>query len=179
MAQVARRRVWQHRAMAVDHTGVMFTSEDTAEVLSCMEDLATRGDGRGWLNLLPWVEDEDRPPTSPLGRMFSARGPEIPQATWVPRHRRGRSTVQATIGISHPTGRFAVRRLADNGVDVPQAWAVRQDHVRRGLVFELPDSVGAAEVLRFLMAATEVLSGVETDGRWVADIAVQRGSRRG
>ncbi|MCE2531789.1 MAG: hypothetical protein J4F44_04830 [Acidimicrobiia bacterium] len=165
--------------MAVDHTGVMFTSEDTAEVLSCMEDLAVRGDGRGWLNLLPWVEDEDRPPTSPLGRMFSARGPEIPQATWVPQHRRGRSTVRATIGISHPTGRFAVRRLAENGVHVPQAWTVRQDHVRRGLVFELPDGVGAAEVLRFLMAATEVLSGVETDGRWVADIAVQRGSRRG
>ncbi|MDE0653335.1 MAG: hypothetical protein OXI26_06760 [bacterium] len=163
--------------MAVDHTGVLFTAEDTAEVLSCMEDLAARGDGRGWLNLQPWVEDEDRPPTSPLGRMFSSLGPVVPLATWVPQHRRGRSVVRGTVGISHATGRFAVRRLADGGLEVPPAWAVRQDHTRRGLVFELPDAVGAGEILAFLLAALEVLSGVETDGRWVADIAVQRSSR--
>ena len=160
--------------MAVDHTGVLFTADDTAEVLSCMEELAARGDGRGWLNLQPWVEDEERPPTSPLGRMFSARGPEVPLATWIPQHRRGRSAVPGTIGISHPTGRFAVRRLADGGVHVPQSWTVRQDHTRRGLVFELPGGVGVAEVLRFLLAAMATLSGVETDHRWVADVAVQR-----
>ena len=164
--------------MAVDHTGVLFTTEDTAEVLSCMEDLAARDDGKGWLNLQPWVEDEDRPPTSPLGRMFSARGPEVPLATWIPEHRRGRSEIRATIGISHPTGRFAVRRLTDSGVEVPASWTVRQDHVRRGLVFELPGGVGAEEVLRFLLAALAGLSGVEVDGRWVADMAVQRGARR-
>ena len=163
--------------MAVDHTSVLFTTDDTAEVLSCMEDLAVRGDGRGWLNLQPWVPDEDLPPTSPLGRMFSSVGPAIPLATWVPQHRRGRSTVLGTIGISHATGRFAVRRLAERGVDVPPAWAVRQDHTRRGLVFELPDGAGITDILRFLLAAMEVLSGAATDGRWVADMAVQRTSR--
>ena len=163
--------------MAVDHTGVMFTAENTAEVLSCMEDLAARGDGRGWLNLQPWVEDEDRPPTSPLGRMFSSLGPAVPLATWVPRHRRGRRLVPGTVGISHATGRFAVRRLADGGVEVPPAWAVRQDHTRRGLVFELPDAVGVSDILTFLLAAMEALSGVDIDGRWVADVAVQRSSR--
>lgn len=169
--------MWQHRAVAVDHTGVLFTSEDTAEVLSCMDGLAARGDGRGWLNLQPWVEDEDRPPTSPLGRMFSSLGPAVPLATWVPRHRRGRRVVPGTLGISHAAGRFAVRRLADRGVDVPGAWAVRQDHTRRGLVFELPDAAAPGDVLTFLLAAIEALSGVETDGRWVADVAVQRSSR--
>ena len=169
--------MWQHRAVAVDHTGVMFTSDDTAEVLSCMEELAARGDGKGWMNLQPWVEDQERPPTSPLGRMFSSLGPAIPLATWVPGHRRGRSTVPGTVGISHAAGRFAVRRLADGGVDVPPAWAVRQDHTRRGLVFELPDAVAVSDILTFLLAAIEVLTGVETDGRWVADIAVQRSSR--
>ena len=163
--------------MAVDHTSVLFTTDDTAEVLSCMEDLAARGDGRGWLNLQPWVPDEDLPPTSPLGRMFSSVGPAIPLATWVPQHRRGRSTVLGTIGISHATGRFAVRRLAERGVDVPPAWAVRQDHTRRGLVFELPDGAGVTDILRFLLAAMEALSGAATDGRWVADVAVQRTSR--
>lgn len=163
--------------MAIDHTSVLFRSEDTAEVLSCMEDLAARGDGRGWLNLQPWIDQEDQPATSPLGRMFSARGPEVPLATWVPQHRRGRNDVQATIGISHPTGRFAVRRLADAGVEVPPAWVVRQDHTRRGLVFELPAEAGAGEVLTFLLAAMEVLSGVPTDVRWVADVAVQRTAR--
>ncbi len=160
--------------MVVDHTSVMFTGDDTSEVLSCMEDLAARADGKGWLNLQPWVEDEDRPPTSPLGRMFSARGPEIPLATWIPQHRRGRSDVRATVGISHPTGRFAVRRLADGGVELPQGWVVRQDHIRRGLVFELPQGAGVTDVLTFLMAAIEVLSGVGVDGRWLADMAVQR-----
>lgn len=163
--------------MVVDQTSILFTTGDTAEVLSCMEDLAARGDGRGWLNLQPWVEDEDRPPTSPLGRMFSSLGPAIPLATWVPPHRRGRSTVPGTIGISHATGRFAVRRLAERGVDVPPAWVVRQDHTRRGLVFEVPGGAGITDILRFLLAALEVLSGVETDGRWVADVAVQRSSR--
>lgn len=165
--------------MVVDHTSVMFTGDDTSEVLSCMKDLAARADGRGWLNVQPWVEDEDRPPTSPLGRMFSARGPEIPLATWIPQHRRGRSDVRATVGISHPTGRFAVRRLAEGGVELPQGWVVRQDHIRRGLVFELPQGAGVFDVLTFLMAAIEVLSGVGLDGRWIADMAVQRSSRRG
>ena len=164
--------------MAVDHTSVLFTGDDVAEVLSCMDDLAARGDGRGWLNLQPWVEDEDRPPTSPLGRMFSSLGPAVPLATWVPAHRRGRSAVAGTVGISHATGRFAVRRLAERGVEVPPAWAVRQDHTRRGLVFELPAGAGAGDVLTFLLAALEVLSGVEIDGRWMADVAVQRASRR-
>lgn len=162
--------------MVVDHTSVLFTSDDTDEVLTCMADLAARGDGRGWLNLQPWVEDEDRPPTSPLGRMFSARGPSVPLATWVPQHRRGRSAVQATVGISHPTGRFAVRRLADGGVVVPPEWVVRQDHTRRGLVFALPPGAGVGEVLTFLLAAMEVLTEVPTDGRWMADLAVQRTS---
>lgn len=164
--------------MAVDHTSVLFTGDDTSEVLSCMEDLAARSDGKGWLNLQPWVDQEDQPPPSPLGRMFSARDPEVPLATWVPRHRRGRSDVAATIGISHPTGRFGVRRLADGGVQLPQGWVVRQDHTRRGIVFELPDGARAVDVLTFLMAAIEVLSGVHVDDRWIADVAVQRKSRR-
>ena len=109
--------------------------------------------------------------------MFSSLGPAIPLATWVPPRRRGRSTVLGTVGIAHATGRFAVRRLAERGVEVPTAWAVRQDHTRRGLVFELPDGAGTTDILRFLLAAMEVLSGVETDGRWVADVAVQRSSR--
>ncbi len=141
-----------------------------------MEDLAARGDGKGWLNLQPWVDDADRPPDSPLGRMFSARGPAIPLATWVPQHRRGRREIPATLGIAHMTGRFAVRRLAEHGVEVPAAWVIRQDHTRRGLVFELPSGVGAAAVLAFLMAASTVLSGVQADGRWVADVVVQGGS---
>lgn len=163
--------------MAVDHTSVLFTTGEVSEVLSCMEDLAVRGDGRGWINLQPWVEDQDRPPTSPLGRMFSSLGPAVPMATWVPGHARGRSRVPGTVGISHAAGRFAVRRLAERGVEVPPAWTVRQDHTRRGLVFELPDGAGASDVLGFVLAAMEVLSGVEIDGRWIADVAVQRGGR--
>lgn len=164
--------------MAVDHTGVLFTAEDPAEALSFMEELAARGDGRGWLNLQPWVEDEDHLPASPLGRMFSSLGPAVPVATWVPAHRRGRSLVPGTVGISHAAGRFAASRLAEGGVDVPASWVVRQDHTRRGLVFELPDAAAVGDILAFLLAAIQVLSGVPTDGRWVADVAVQRSSRR-
>ena len=169
--------MWQHRAVATDHTNVLFTSEDTSEVLASMEELSARNDGTGWLNLQPWVDGADRPPESPLGRLFSSHGPAIPLATWVPQHCRGSRTVPATVGISHVTGRFAVRRLAERGVEVPPGWVVRQDHTRRGLVFELPDRVGAEAVLTFLLAAAEALSGVMVDGRWLADAAVQ-GRRR-
>ncbi len=166
--------LWQTLPMAIDNTQVLFTPDDLHEVLDRMAALADRGDGKGWMNLQPWVEDADAPDNSPLGRMFSARGPAIPMSTWVPAHRRGRRSVQATLGLSHVTGRFAVGRLADKGVEVPPGWTLKQDHNRRGLVFEIAAGTSVEETLEFMLASSTVLSGVPITGRWVADVAIQR-----
>ena len=160
--------------MAVDTTQVLFTPDDLGEVLQHMRELDERGDGKGWMNLQPWVDAEDAPPNSPLGRMFSARGPAIPMCTWVPGRQRTRRAVPATLGLSHMTGRFAVKRLAERGVDVPSGWALKQDHNRRGLVFDLPKDALVEDILDFMIAASTALSGVLITDRWIADAVVQR-----
>lgn len=160
--------------MAIDNTQVIFSPDDLEEVLDRMGVIAARDDGKGWMNLQPWVKDDDAPVSSPLGRMFTARGPAIPFATWVPAHRRGRRRVLGTLGLSHVTGRFAPARLAERGVEVPSAWVLKQDHNRRGLVFEIDGDTTVAETLDFMLAASTVLSGVPIRERWVADFAIQR-----
>lgn len=162
--------------MAIDTTQVLFTPDDLDEVLRHMQELADRGDGKCWMNLQPWVDEEDAPPNSPLGRMFSARGPAIPMATWVPA-RRGRSarrSVPATVGLSHITGRFAVTRLTERGVDVPEGWTLKQDHNRRGLVFEISEETSPRGLLDFMLASSTALSGVPITDRWIAEVFIQR-----
>ncbi len=128
---------------------------------------------RGWVNLRPYFgeqHDSDMKWEPPLRRLFSARGPFVPQATWVPAFTKKRGDVPASIGLSHPRGPSAIKQLAQAGVLVPQDWVVRQDHSRRGIVIEAGPGAGCRGILEFMLDASEELSGVELPGRWKAEV---------
>lgn len=59
-------------------------------------------------------------------------------------------------------------------MDVPNGWVLKQDHNRRGLVFDLPKGALVEDILDFMLAASTALSGVLITDRWIADAVVQR-----
>jgi len=60
--------------------------------------------------------------------------------------------------------------LAQLGHAVPDGWVVVQDHVRKGLVVALPDTVAPADALEWLLRAARLLSTVPLQGGWRAAI---------
>ena len=157
--------------MAVDEQLVRFTPDDRRPLVDAMAELAARGDGEGWVNLSPVVSDEDQmrlPERSGLAGWFSARGPAVPVATWMPAVVEGRVR-PAQIGLAHGTGPNALPRLADEGVSLPADWTKRQDHAKHGVVADLPAAVELDAVVAWLVAAAARLSPVDAvGGRWEA-----------
>lgn len=126
----------------------------------------------GWVNLFPEVPDDDRRMVEPsiLGQWFRAPGPPIPMATLVAPGDGRRDRQLASIGMEHGAGARAAQRLAEAGAGVPEGWKVVQDHIRRGLVVQVPDPVDAEEVVDWMMAAVPVLCPVRLTGEWLAEL---------
>ena len=160
--------------MALDKRQVRFERPDTEEAVHEMLTLAARGDGSGWLNLQPVVADENRPPESPLFKLFTARGPAVPLGTWVPGHHYRDKWRPASVGLQHAGGRHASKLLEERGVVEPSGWNRRQDHIKRGLVYELPEGQDPGVALEFLMDSITQLVGIPLSGRWLALILTQR-----
>ena len=159
--------------MAIKHTYINFFRHEPEELLDHMESAAVRGDGKTWLNLRPWVEQENLPNNSLLIKMFSAKGPEIPLGTWIPASPRAKKPEPARVGLSHSGGRNAASQLVELGVVLPGGWNMLQDHTKRGLIFEVADGEQMDVVLEFVLSAASVLSGVRIDNRWIADLVEQ------
>ncbi len=140
-------------------------------VIDAMEEMAARGDGEGWVNITPVVKDEDLlriPDRSGLAGWFSARGPAVPVATWMP-PATGSRPRPAQVGLAHGTGPNALPRLADEGVVLPADWTKRQDHAKHGVVADLPGEVDLDAVVDWLLTAASRLSPVVSVGdRWQA-----------
>lgn len=149
---------------------VYFDPDEPAEVLQAMSELAEAH--VGWVNLEPEVIEEHIPTLpSGLARLFSARGPQIPLCTWTPGEiGRNDRLGPETVGVQHSAGMKVRPLLEKRGHPVPDGWAVRSDHPKRGLVAEVPLSVGHWSVVRWLVAAGETLSLPPTTGRWIASI---------
>lgn len=128
--------------------------------------------GAGWVNVGPEIDEEDLPPPSGgLGRLFGSSGPAAPHATLVVgKARRDGTRRPSELGIEHGSGPKAVARLRQVGVTVPAGWAVRQDHVRRGLVLHVPPGTDPAAVVAFLFDAAAALATVPVGDRWLADV---------
>lgn len=159
--------------MAIDSTNIRFLRTERAEVLDEMTKLESRADGKAWFNLVPFVSEDDIAAESPMAKVFGAKGPIIPKGTWVPAtERRGRLR-PGSVGLEHPRGRYAVRQLAEVGVELPDGFTTKQDHARRGLIFEIATDVGAAQILEFLIAAGTALAEVPVGERWIGQINEQ------
>jgi hypothetical protein len=159
-----------------------FTMDDFGPVLAEARSIAQARDG--WVNLRPRPpEDADEeqitefaptPPIAPVG-LFARWRNIVVKGTWVPGKEGRNGAEDASVGLEHPAGRFAVRQLRDAAHPVPDGWRVVVDHARRGLVLAVPDGPeGAAthveEVLRWLPGAAAALAPWQVTGRWRAEI---------
>jgi hypothetical protein len=145
---------------------VEFQPDRAEEVVAAMES------GAGWVNFEPAVDADDVAAAgSATFSLFSARGPIVPLATWTPATTQGRGRREpAMLGLQHPAGSKAKPLLAELGLPVPDGWVVVQDHVRKGLVVALPETVGAEDALRWLLRAARLLSTIPLQGEWRAAI---------
>ncbi len=146
---------------------VMFTVDDRSAIVDRMAELA---DGSGWIVFDAAVDEDDLPPPPGLAGIFSAKGPDVPELSWVPGERGGRRVEPLSVGIRHGAGPKAERRLAEAGHPVPDGWYVVQDNPRRGLVAQVPETEGHADVLAWLLGAAAVLANVPLAGGWRARI---------
>ncbi len=148
---------------------IEFTTDAAGPVAARMGELAAAG--RGWVNLLPEVlEEEGSAPPSAVASLFRATGPPVPMATWLaPRQRRDRLQ-PATVGLQHGAGPRALARLVDTGLALPPGWAMVQDHTRRGLVVRVADGAAPDAVLDWMMPAVRLLCPVPLTGHWLAEV---------
>lgn len=145
---------------------VSFDEDDLSPILTVMQERLDQK--RGWINLLPEVEEGYEPPPRGLGAtIFSGRGAPVPLATWTVPDADGDPI---TIGIQHGSGAKALERLADHDLPLPPGWVRRADHSRRGLVVEAPAGTDLDDVLWWLLTAAHVLSVPPLTGAWLADV---------
>ncbi len=160
--------------MALDKNHIRFDRTELELVVHEMMTLAARGDGSGWLNVQPMVADEHRPVESPIFKLFTAKGPSVPLGTWVPGHHKRDKWQRASVGLQHGAGAKAAALLAERGVVEPEGWHRRQDHIKRGLVYELSEGREPKEVLVFLLDAMTQLVNFPLRDRWLAVAFTQR-----
>lgn len=156
-------------AVTIEPRYIEFQPDRAEEVVAAMET------ADGWVNFEPSVDVDDVAAAgSGAFSIFSGRGPAVPLGTWTPAKAQSRGRRQpAMLGLQHPSGSKAKPLLAELGHPVPEGWVVTQDHVRKGLVVAVPDTVGAAEALAWLLRAARLLSTIPLHGGWRA--AVYRG----
>ena len=130
---------------------------------------ALREAGDGWVNLLPGVvDDTDLNPPTGLFAFFGTRQPPVTMATVMPASPDKRNTEGMSVGLMHPTGAKAVARLSEAGVAVPEAWVVRQDHARRGLLLRTAPNADPAAIVTWCVQAGTALCLVDMTGQWQA-----------
>lgn len=149
---------------------IAFDPDDADGIVARMIEMRTKG--AGWMNIQPVIDPADVPnPRSQLGRVFSARGPDIQLCSWVPGSLDERGGGEPTsIGLQHCAGMKALPRLREFGLDLPAGSRLLTDHPRRGLVVILPDDADVAEVLDWLLRAAVVLTPFELPFEWRAAI---------
>ncbi len=160
------------RSVATEQEVIRFSRTDVGAVAAAMRSMSGASEPGGWINIGPWLPDDvmlDVPVRSGLGAWFSGRGPHVPMATWIAGYAGNRKPVPAQIGIEHGTGPDALKRLGEDGHDLPDGWVPRQDHAKHGVVAELPANVVPADVVLWLMEATAALCQLVDPGdRWRA-----------
>ncbi|MGH9108031.1 MAG: hypothetical protein ACRDY3_00960 [Acidimicrobiales bacterium] len=140
----------------------------TGELVDRMVLLTAAGDG--WINVAPRSLEDPGPPPSLLAAMFGPSRSTVTMCTWMPPGSGRRVGAGATVGIAHPGGGTAVRRLASLGVPLPDGWRVRQDHVRRGLVVDTTSDAAHSDVIDWALRAGAALAPGPLTGRWLARV---------
>ena len=159
--------------MATRHRTFRFNSADYGGIAQEMTEFALDSDGRRWLNVFPDADENEIHTGSAMWKIFSSRGPVIPQLTWFPAHEHRAQHQLAQVGLAHATGRGAMERLAEHGIELPDRWRVAQDHQKRGVILVLEDGVDVEPVLTFGMAAIRLLSPFQFEDGFLATFSQQ------
>ena len=121
----------------------------------------------GWVNVTPGVPAdlavEDR---SLFSFLAGSRALSAPMATWMPTGPA--SPHSGTFGVLHGRGRLHREGLAGLA-SIPSSWRCKQDHARRGLLFEVQDA-SESVIAESLVASVEELATVTTTGRYLAEV---------
>ena len=140
---------------------------------SLVAALASLQQVEGWVNLTPGIPteaaNEDR---SLFSWLAGSATPRAPLATWMPPIPGSEGRGQ--LGILHPRGRLRREGIAGL-VSIPSSWRCRQDHARRGLVFDVP-VVPSLELAEIMVAAVEELALTPTTGRYLAEVFRRSGA---
>lgn len=146
---------------------IEFWSSDPSTLVPRLRALATARDG--WVNLHPLVDPAEVPRNS-LGLLgwVQAKGPAVPEATWVPGVAGRRGPRPDAVGLQHSGGPKARLRLAEAGVPIPEGWRLKADHPRRGLVLELPEGTDPQVIVSWLLRAARALSTLTLPDAWIA-----------
>jgi hypothetical protein len=146
---------------------------DSADPTDLVDVLAEVTDSPGsWVNVEPDVDDSLRADVPGLFAWFSARGSQVPVATFV----AGSDRDVPSVGLDHSTGRGAGDRLRDAGVVAPDGWSLRQDNPKRGLIWESgsSDVPTGPSLAAFLIEATELFCPLPTEGRFRVSVNTPR-----
>ena len=152
---------------------IEFDGDDPSEIVARLDGIAR---ARGWVNLEPAVDPEERPPPAGLLSLFAAPRPDAPQATWVPSKEAGGEEGVDQVGITHTARRKALPALSEAGITVPDGWGVVADHARLGLVLAVP-AERRSEAVPWLVRAATALCPLPFGGRWYAAIYEEKGAR--
>ena len=146
-----------------------FHVEEPGSVVEEMDRIGEAHDG--WVNLRPALPPEQEPPPpSGLGALFSTAVHDVPICTWVTGKSSRHGVEPDSLGVQHSAGTKTVAHLGSLGVLLPRGWRTVQDHPRRGLVVLTPAGTGHADQLVWLLQAGTVLSRVPLSGKWRAEV---------
>lgn len=147
---------------------VSFNVEAIASVVTVMDELAAPPSG--WLTLQPGFDADQAPAPRRWSGFFTARGPYVPVANWVPGERTRQGVEYTAVGLQHGFGGAVVEWLGEQGIPLPAGWEVIGDHAARGLVVAVPPGEDNNVTLRWMLDAGDRLCPVQLTGEWRASV---------
>ncbi len=145
---------------------VGFKAGEAGEILGYMTLLAQAGDG--WINLVPNTVEAERPTSLGFFTLFGGGSNGVTMCTWIPERDTRGGRCHTSLGISHTTGHKLGSELPS--LAIPENWAIKQDHPRRGLILTVPSDESHELVLAWALRTLEALSPVGVIGSWQAEI---------
>jgi hypothetical protein len=138
---------------------VLTFSEDRTAAVAALDGV---GEGRGWCNVAPVVEEEVADMKVNYFGLRLNKGVTVASfVTAVPR----RGVAQpSTLGVLHSRSRLGKERIAAMLDGAP--FVTKQDHNTRGLLLEVPVATPSALVLTVMCSLTEALCDYDFTGRW-------------
>jgi hypothetical protein len=138
----------------------VFTFSDSREAAIAALDAV--GEGRGWCNVSPNVEEEV--PDMKVNYFGLRLNKGVTVASYVTAPPRRGVAQPSTLGVLHSRSRLGRERIDSMLAGAP--FAVRQDHNTRGLLLEVPIATPASQVLNVMCTLTEALCDYDFTGQW-------------